>query len=379
VITHASSGSWSASEAPLPNAARGGLTILLLATAGCIRLTGPASALRPLPRDSSLVWSACKAPLPCHGEVRLTYLGVGGFLIRSGADVLLTAPSFSHPGLLAVATPLWPIHADSASVDRELHRLLGADLTVLDSVQTILVGHAHYDHLMDVSLLARRYARNARVYGTLTTKRILMGDSSMRARADRIDSLYPFDSVVATPWHVGRWIYTPTRRMRFMAMRSSHARNWWFITLAPCHVQRDRTTLPRTSWGWCLGEPVSYIVDVLDESGQPVFRMFYQDAAAHPLDVMLPPFTGADRHAVDVAIVCAGNFKKVEEYPTLLLAAIRPAFVILGHWEDFFHAQSDAPTPVRLTDTRELAARLDLLGAERWRAPVPGARITIQY
>jgi beta-lactamase family protein len=366
------------SEAPLPNAAPRGLVLLLLAATGCIRLTGPASALRPLPRDSTLVWNACNAP-PCRGEVRFTYLGVGGFLIRSGGDALLTAPSFTHPGLLAVATPHWPIHTDSAIVDLELHRLLGPDLRLLDSVQAILVGHAHYDHLMDVPLLARRYARNARIYGTLTTKRTLMGDSSMRAQAGRIDSLSPFDSVVATAWHVGRWIYTPTRRMRFMAVRSSHARNWWFVTLAPCHEHRDRATLPRTGWGWCLGEPVSYLIDVLDDSGRPVFRIFYQDAAARPLDVVLPPFTGTDQHAVDVAIVCAGNFKKVEEYPTMLLAAIRPSFVIVGHWEDFFHAQSDAPTPVRLTDTRELADRLDLLGPRRWRAPMPGARITVRY
>lgn len=310
--------------------------------------------------------------------MELTYLGVAGILIRTGHDALLTAPSFTHPRLLAVSTPKWPIHSDSLTVDHELHRLLG-DVTVLGTVEAILVGHAHYDHLMDVPLLARRYVPNARIYGSLTTKRTLMGDSTLRRHADRVDSLYPPDSIVATAWHVGRWIYSRSRRTRFMAMQSTHAPNWWFITLAPCHEQHDRRTLPRTAWGWCLGEPLSYLIDLLDDSGRPVFRIFYQDAAARPLDVVLPPFDAGDARRVDLAIVCAGNFRKVEEYPTLLLAALRPRFVIVAHWEDFFHAQGDSPTPISRTDTRELAARLDRIGARRWRALTPGGRVKIEY
>jgi hypothetical protein len=332
-----------------------------------------------VPRDSTPLFRACDAAEACAGEVRLTYLGVAGFLIRSGGESILTAPSFTHPGFLAVATPMWPIHSDSATVDRELHRLLGARFAALDSIQAILVGHAHYDHLMDVPLIARHYTPNARLFGSLTTKRTLVGDAYFAAHRDRIDSLTPPDSAIATAWHIGRWNYSRGRRIRFMAMRTSHAPNWWFITLAPCHEHHDRASLPRTAWGWCLGEPLSYIIDFLDAQGRPVFRIFYQDAAARPLDVVLPPFEGEDRHAVDLAIVCAGNFKKFDEYPTLLLAALRPRYVVVGHWEDFFHAQGDMPTPVRLTDTRELAARLDLIGSDRWVTLVPGGEIRVEF
>ena len=315
----------------------------------------------------------------CESTVRFIYLGVGGFLIEGEGDALLTAPSFTHPRLLAVATPFWPIHSDSQAVDRELHRLLGQDFEVLDRVHTILIGHAHYDHLMDVPLVARHYTPAAKLYGSLTTKRTLMGDTYLAHHADRIDSLSPTDSVIATPWRTGRWIYSPSRRMRFMALHSSHAPNWWFVTLAPCHEKADRTSLPRTGWGWCRGEPLSYIIDLLDARGLPVFRIFYQDAASHPADVLLPPFDIPDRHPVDVAIVCAGNFKKMEEYPTYLLGALRPKHVILAHWEDFFETQGDEPTPVSRTDTRELAARLDLLGASRWLTLVPGGRLLVDY
>ena len=345
----------------------------------CFRFTGPAAALHPVPRDSTPRLRDCDSVAGCVGSVRITYLGVAGFLIATDSDVIMTAPSFSHPNLLAVTTPLWPIHGDSEAVDRELRRLLGADFDMLPRVHSILVGHAHYDHLMDVPLLARRYVPRARIYGSLTTKRTLMGDDFLRAHADRIDSLMPADSVIATAWRVGRWIYSPSRRMRFMAMRSSHAPNWWFMTLAPCYEKEDRKTLPRTGWGWCRGEPVSYVIDLVDGRGRPMFRMFYQDAASRPTDVVLPPFAAQDQRRVDLAIVCAGNFNKVEEYPTFLLAGLRPTFVILAHWEDFFQEQGESPTPVRWTDTRELATRLDLLGAARWITPVPGGRVVVEY
>lgn len=346
---------------------------------GCLRFTGPAAALRPVPRDSTPRLRACHSLEACDGKVRFTYLGVGGFLIETDSDVVMTAPSFTHPRLVAVATPLWPIRADSQGIDRELHRLLGPDLDLLSRVHSVLIGHAHYDHLMDVPLLARRYVTGAKLYGTITTKRTLMGDAYLRDHADRIDSLMPADSAVATPWHVGRWVYSPSRRMRFMAMQSSHAPNWWFVTLAPCREREDRKSLPRTGWGWCRGEPVSYIIDLLSANGRPEFRIFYQDAASRPTDVLLPPFEMADRRPIDVAIVCAGNFKKMEEYPTYLLAGLRPTFVVLAHWEDFFHSQGDSPTPVPRTDTRELAARLDRIGATRWITPVPGGHVVIDY
>lgn len=351
---------------------------LVVASSAC-RLTGPTSALRPLPRDSTTFWQTCDPSAECRGEVRFTYLGVAGLLIEAGGDALLTAPSFTHPRFMAIAMPMVPIHSDTALVDRELHHMLGRAYAALDDVQAILVGHSHYDHLMDVPVVARRYAPHARIYGTLTTKRTLMGDEYLSQHRERIDSLYPPDSAIATTWRVGRWNYTPNRHLRFMAVRSSHAPNWWFITMAPCRESHDRRSLPRTAWGWCVGEPVSYVIDILDEMGKPLFRAFYQDAASQPVDVVLPPFLGDDAHPIDVAIVCAGNFKKVESYPTVLLAALRPKYVIVAHWEDFFHSPDDVATPVRLTDTKELAARLDLIGAKRWRALTPGARVVVGY
>lgn len=358
---------------------RGVAAVAMLAGAGCISFTGPASALRPLPRGTTPVWHDCDARGGCAAEARITYLGVGGFLISTTDESALTAPSFTHPGLLAVITPFWPIRSDSVVVDRQLHRLLGPDLSPLARASAILVGHAHYDHLMDVPLVARRYAPRAVILGSITTKRTLMGDSSLRAQPWRIDSLAPADSVIATGAHVGRWIYSRSRRMRFMAVKSGHVANWWRFTIAPCHVGHDRRGLPRSGWTWCLGEPLSYVIDVLDTAGTPALRIFYQDAAAGPGDVALPPFGEGDRRPVDVLIVCAGNFAKAAGYPDFLVRALHPAHVIVSHWEDLFDAPNDAPTPIRRTDTRELAARLDRTAPQRWITLLPGGGVRVEY
>jgi hypothetical protein len=230
---------------------------------------------------------------------------------------------------------------------------------------------------MDLPYVARQYTPSATIYGSMSVKRLLMGDAWLRAHGSQLDSVA--DSAAATPWRAGTWVYTKTRRMRFMPLRSSHAHNWWFITMAPCREARDRESLPRTAWGWCMGQPLAYLIDLLDDAGRPTLRVYYQDAAAEPIDVLLPPFTGADRKDVDVAIVCAGNFNKVPEYPTLLLAALHPKHVIVAHWEDFFRSSEKAPTPIRFTDTYELAARLELAAPGRWITPTPGTTIRVEY
>jgi hypothetical protein len=352
---------------------------LVGAAPGCGPVTGPTAALHPLRRDSAAVVRLCAEPAPCIGEVSITSLGVSGFIIRAGGAALMTGPSFTHPGLGRVFTPVIAhIHSDTAEVDRQLTRLLGPQHAELVGLSSILIGHAHYDHLMDTPYIARHYLPHATIYGGLTTKRILMGDPWLRAHAGNVDSLFAGDSV-GTPTRVGRWAYTPDSGMRFMALASTHAHNFWFITIAPGHADRDADHLPSTGWGWKMGDPYSYVIDVLDRQRRPVFRLLYEDAATDPTHVFLPPFTGVDRRNVDMAIVCAGNFGNVPDYPSFLIGTLHARFVLVGHWEDFFRAMDETPTPIPLLNTALLARRLDSIPGRLWITPEPGARVRVEY
>ena len=85
----------------------------------------------------------------CKEDIEITYLGASGFLIeRDGDDfAVLTAPFFSNPKITSILGPIYP---NKKEIDR------GLENTSLDNVKVILVGHAHYDHLMDVPYVVKK-------------------------------------------------------------------------------------------------------------------------------------------------------------------------------------------------------------------------------
>src|SRR6185436_4594540 len=43
------------------------------------------------------VITSCPAPSVCRDTISVTFIGVGGFVIRSGAHAVMTGPLFTHP------------------------------------------------------------------------------------------------------------------------------------------------------------------------------------------------------------------------------------------------------------------------------------------
>jgi hypothetical protein len=305
--------------------------------------------------------------------VSITYLGVSGFVIRGGplADsAVMTGPSFTRQRLLAVALPFWPVHPDTRLIDS----LLAPEL--LDNVSAVLIGHSHYDHLLDAPYVARTKAKAAVIYGSPTTANIL---APVASEVHGVHAVPP-DSV-GTAKAAGRWYPIAGGRARFMALESSHAPNIGFLryTYADATDAVPRTSLPRTTHGWHKGEVYAYLIDLLDPAGAPVFRILFQDAAAEPEFSVLPPLVPADQHPVDVAIICAGNFGNADDYPSALLRNLSPKHVIVSHWEDFFEHAYPPIKGVSFTDTKMLAQRIRTVVGDRWVTPEPMARITYRY
>ena len=138
-----------------------GLPLLLLAaTATCRSVTPIEYQVEPIAPVIGCSSPACDAA----DNVSITYLGVSGFLIRHRGSTLLTGPSFTNPGLDSVTPSRLrfirgkapPVVADSALIER----LLPSDA---DAASMILVGHGHYDHLLDVPYIATHRARHATI------------------------------------------------------------------------------------------------------------------------------------------------------------------------------------------------------------------------
>ena len=121
-----------------------------------LRVVGPAVAALSLgcrPNLAPLAPKSVIAPVSlcaseCHDSVEITYFGASGFLIRHGQHAVMTSPSFTHHGLLRTILPFFPISTDT---DLVLTMLRGQRL---DGVSSILVGHGHYDHLLDAPYIA---------------------------------------------------------------------------------------------------------------------------------------------------------------------------------------------------------------------------------
>ena len=114
----------------------------------------------------------------------LTYLGVAGWQLSSGSATLLVDPYFTR---VARADDERPLAPDETQISR--YAPAHAD--------AILVGHSHYDHLLDVPSLARR--TGAVVVGTESTSHVARASGPSSAR---IVVAHPGEELRIGPFHV---------------------------------------------------------------------------------------------------------------------------------------------------------------------------------
>lgn len=300
---------------------------------------------------------------PAYAEaIQLQYLGSGGYLISRGKHAILTAPLYTNPGWVRVGFG-W-ISPDTSLIDR-LH-----PRTPPNAVAAILVGHAHYDHLMDVPYLARKYHPQATIFGSRSTARLVAAaDPQLTVRMQILDQ------DVARDGKPGQWRYLADSTIRIMALESKHGPHFMRLHLMQGEVPDDLKRLPRSAWWWKEGETLNYLIDFLDNRGGVDFRIHYADAAS-PGSIGLPPhFEATNSHPVDLALLCVGGGHETKEYPETLLAAIKPRHVILGHWEDFFRSPLKRPRRLRNAHIREFitAVENELPEDGDWLLPNPGS------
>jgi hypothetical protein len=290
--------------------------------------------------------------------VEITYLGAAGWLFRKGGTAVLTAPLYSNPTF--VATGLSTIQADPGRIERHLPDVR--------DVTAILVGHGHYDHLMDVPYIARAHAPNAVIYGNATVAHQL---APFGLPADRVRVIEGDE--VGDVEREGRWLAVGPG-VRVMALRSDHGPHLAGVTLYSGSRTRDMVREPETATEWLDGETLAYLIDFLNRDGSVALRVYFQDAVAAPPYGLVPPM--ADGIAVDVALVVTATYAEVDWHPEALLANARPGHVLLGHWEDFFQPPDREARPVIGTNLRGFIRRLEraLPDGTGWHLPAPGTR-----
>lgn len=274
--------------------------------------------------------------------VVMHYYGVGGWGVQWRGRYLLLAPYFSNHGFLEIFVDRPP----NLEAIRE-----GVVNTPFSRAELILVGHGHVDHAGDIPgyLAAGLPSGRAGLIANRTTLNMLSGmlppnEDFRCARAPEADAK-PIEGC-------------ELRGFRITPLASAHAPNvvlvGWPFTAAEGSVERPRAEPPRSPSEYLLGDTWAYLIDLLDERGEVVFRIHYMDAAAGA-DEKRSLARLAREKSVDVHVACVPGYHYVSEYPEWAIEQGEARFVMLGHWEDFFRARQRRLKPVTFVlDERRL-------------------------
>jgi hypothetical protein len=367
----------------------------------------------PPPADVVVKQRAVRAPRPA-GPLRATampvdvrYLGSGGFLIRRDTAVLMTAPLFTNPFPLA--------HLSHLVASQRLIKAFVDDVNEfadgtgshefendVKDVSIILSGHAHYDHLMDVPEMVRMYmTANAPYIVTNTTGRRIMAPlqvANVVAINDPSANFVNFKDAAhcrsngcETPDEPGKWWPgdqgTSKGRIRVYAVSSDHPPQLFGMLFFPGCQRADLAAAPTKFGDWKMGEVLAFLIDLLDTGGNVAFRIYYEDAPLPPCrSQAFKDRVDGDNHAVDLAILCAGNFNEVPGAETIV-KKLRAQNVVLAHWEWFFDETRyrdriflELPPPNSVKQYRDLVlAQLQGVVSEPEKhihVPLPGVRLT---
>jgi L-ascorbate metabolism protein UlaG (beta-lactamase superfamily) len=324
---------------------------------------------------------------PGPNGVSVRFLGVGGFLVRKGPDVVMTAPLYTNPTAGALLVGSLVGDADGPQDFYTRHHI---DADAPD-IRAILVGHAHYDHLMDVPFFMDR-APQAIVYGSTSTRNVLAGYGSRYALQtdalndpahDRVDSRNckgPVPGPDCGSWSggLGEWVDVPGAqgRLRVRAFCSAHPKQ----VLNAIHFWRGCVTQPLTTPPtdpnvMREGEVLAFLFDFL-EQGRITFRVYYQDAPVQEPVGWVPPDVLGDRD-VDLALLNGGNFDAVEKAERIV-GNLRARNVVIHHWENFFDPTHENQSPI--TDINEFRGEvIEEMGGDARRVHLLKPGVTIGF
>jgi len=341
--------------------------LVLLAACGSSHVLAPDS-LAPPPVDTT----SPDAPAVIE-PLAVQSLGVQGFVLQRGHDIVMTAPLFTRQSELDV-TLNTPIVPDVFAIDSHLATV------PLDEVRAVVSGHAHYDHLLDVPHVLE-VAPHASVITNLTGRHIFAAlapdrDASCtsappahtidRARVIAMDD--PVDNHVdytncpsqipAGGDGTATWLQVNARVrvMGFCSMHPAQVGGVYHFGLGS--IDTDQCDVPAPAAGWLEGQTLAFVIDFLDDRGHVAYRVFYQDAPTNAPIGDVPAGILAEA-PVDLALLCVGSYDAVANQPTNIIANLSPRFALSGHWEDFFQPVDAAPQAIPFLDVNAYVARAE--------------------
>lgn len=243
-------------------------------------------------RPDDLRWTHAAPTVEPARRVDVKWLGTAGYELRCGDHVVLIDPYLTRVGLWSFLTR--PIRSDEELVRR-----------IVPRADAVLVGHSHFDHVLDVPAIARH--TGARVVGSASTANLMRATG---VAEDRIVECQGGEELEVGPF-----------RVRVIASEHSRFGLGGRVPYAgeiPCSCE-----LPMKGSDYRCGQVLSYAIRVGAVT-------LYHAGSANLIDDRI------DVADVDLLLVCISGRHATERFVPRLLSRVQPRRVMPMHYDDFF-------------------------------------------
>ncbi len=264
------------------------------------------------------------------GSVSVRWLGTAGFEIRHGDHVVLIDPYLTRASLTTcLVSTLSP---DIAAITRHVTR-----------ADAIVVGHTHFDHVLDVPTIAR--LTNGVVFGSRSAANLCRADGVTPGRVRDVEEL------------LGSGTYTEEVgpfELRFFPSAHSKLILGRYVPSAGDIADCDH--VPLRVPGYKCGAVFAVEIRV---AGRTIFHL----GSAELVEGSIPT------RSTDLLLFTVAGWQQTPNVCERALSRLSPRAVLLSHWDDFFrpiergtHALPGVQVP-RVIDRFHAASRDVRVGA----------------
>jgi L-ascorbate metabolism protein UlaG (beta-lactamase superfamily) len=275
-------------------------------------------------------------------DLCIAFNGVANFYLRYNGKAVMTDPFMSNPGLWKLA--FGTIAPDIALIDRLQPKV--------KDICMITIGHAHYDHILDLPYFADKVDAKTKIVGS---------DNAIKI-ANAIGADWETVSVsdmLADTGSEGQWIYSADSSVRILPIRSAHLPHIFGMHLFEGEIRQDKLeAFPDKNKQFTQDQTLAYLIDFLGMNLQPEKRIYFSSSATAPLNGFFPASI-LEEKSVDVAILSVALAHKAEGYPKDLMDILQPSVIIACHWENFFRTAEQTHKFVSMTKYKKVMKALE--------------------
>jgi L-ascorbate metabolism protein UlaG (beta-lactamase superfamily) len=248
-----------------------------------------------------VVFADYALPVPAVGDesagVSVRWLGTAGFQIRYREHTILIDPYLTRASLARCA--LSTLSPDIAAITRHVSR-----------ADAIIVGHTHFDHVLDVPAIAR--LTRGTVFGSHSAARLCAVDGVPHSQIRDVEELLRSGTYVEEigPFELR---FFPSAHSKLILGRKVP----WEGDIVDCDQ------VPVRVGGYRCGAVFAAEIRV---AGKSIFHL----GSAELVERSLP------KREVDLLLFCAAGWQNTPRVCARALSQLSPRAVLLSHWDDFF-------------------------------------------